>query len=137
MSRQRLLTILMLIVVVPIGFYTSFYTGPAEFWIRNSMGGLVYEIFWCLMAALVWPGTRAFHIATWVFGITCFLEFLQLWHPPILEAIRSNYFGRILLGNSFNWLDFPYYLAGSLLGWILLLVIRKVAEPSLHTSGQQ
>ena len=134
MNKRRLLTFLILIVVIPMGFYTGFYEGPGEAWIRNSMGGFVYEIFWCLLAALVWPLAKPIKIALWVFAATCFLEVLQLWHPPLLEAIRSNFLGRTLLGNSFNWMDMPYYLAGSALGWLLLLAIHKMASTSQHTS---
>jgi hypothetical protein len=34
---------------------------------------------------------------------TCLLEFLQLWHPPLLEAVRSTFIGRTVLGTSFTW----------------------------------
>lgn len=136
MNRQRLLTILLLIVVIPMGFYTSYYSGPAEGWIRNSMGGFVYEIFWCLLVALIVPAARPFNVALGVFMATCLLEVLQLWHPPFLEVLRSNYLGRLVLGNSFNWMDFPYYLLGSLAGWAMLMLVRRAAAFRHHTSDQ-
>jgi len=128
MSRQRLLTVLTLIVIVPIGFFTKFYSGPAEGWINNSLGGLLYEIFWCLVVFFLFPKTNIFKIAFWVFIITCALESLQLWHPPFLEYLRNNFIGRTILGNSFNWMDFPYYLAGSFLGYLILSLINKISD---------
>jgi hypothetical protein len=52
--------------------------------------------------------------------ITCILEVLQCWHPPFLESIRSTRIGVTLIGNSFAWLDFPHYLAGSLIAYLLI-----------------
>jgi hypothetical protein len=127
-SKQRLLTLLMLIVVVPAGFFTKFYSGPAQDWISNSAGGLLYEIFWCLIFFFLFPKTRVVLLAMIVFFATCFLEFLQLWHPPFLEYLRSDFIGRTILGNAFNWMDFPYYFIGSILGYVLLKFILKTSK---------
>lgn len=127
-SKQRWLTLLFIILIIPLGFFTKFYSGPAMNWINNSVGGLLYEIFWCLVFYFLFPLSRPFLIALIVLISTCFLEFLQLWHPPFLELIRSNFIGRTILGNAFNWMDFPYYLVGSALGYILLKLISKIAD---------
>ena len=127
-SKQRLLTLLMLIIVVPIGFFTKFYSGPAQVWINNSVGGLLYEIFWCLVLYLLFPQTQPFLLASIVFISTCFLEFLQLWHPPFLEILRGDFIGRTILGNTFNWMDFPHYFAGSFLGYFVLKFISGTTE---------
>lgn len=130
MSKYRLLIILTLIVIVPIGFLTKFYSGPAELWVNNSLGGLFYEIFWCLVFAFIFPSTKPSKIAFWVFCITCTLEFFQLWHPPFLEILRSNFIGRTILGNSFNWNDFPYYIIGSSLGYAILTILHSITKDS-------
>ena len=127
-SKQRLLIILLLIMIVPIGFFTKFYSGPAQDWISNSVGGLLYEIFWCLVLYFLFPKTRILLLAMIVLLITCFLEFMQLWHPSFLEYLRSNFIGRTILGNAFNWMDFPYYIVGSFLGYVLLKFISKISD---------
>lgn len=130
MNRQRLITLLILIVIVPVGFFTKFYTGPLQAWVNNSFGGLMYEIFWCLVIFFVFPKAKPGKIAIWVFSITCALEFLQLWHPPFLEFLRGNFIGRTILGNSFNWMDFSYYFAGSILGYFILSGITRISDKS-------
>ncbi|MCD4730999.1 MAG: DUF2809 domain-containing protein [Bacteroidales bacterium] len=139
MAKQRLITVLILIVIVPLGFITKFYSGPAEDWINNSVGGLLYEVFWCLVIAFIFTKIKPIKIAIWVFIITCMLEFLQLWHPVFLEVVRNNFIGRIILGNSFNWMDFPYYFAGSILGYLILAgIIRLPAKlPSIRNTSSQ
>jgi hypothetical protein len=127
-SKKRLLTLLMIIILVPIGFFTKFYSGPAQNWISNSIGGLLYEVFWCLVLYFMFQKTRIVIIVLIVFVTTCFLEFLQLWHPPFLEYLRGNFIGRTILGNTFNWMDFPYYIAGSILGYFLLRFISGTSD---------
>ena len=139
MNRQRLIILLVLIIIIPIGFFSKFYSGPADQWVNNSLGGLFYEIFWCLVIAFIFVKINPIKIAIWVFVLTCLLELLQLWHPPFLEILRNNFIGRTILGNSFNWMDFPYYFIGSLLGYFLLIGINRFSKnqsTNLHTSDQ-
>jgi len=128
MKRQRFIILFSILYIIPLGFYTKFYSGPAENWVNDSFGGLLYEIFWCLVIASIFVKAKPIKIALWVFVFTCMLEFLQLWHPAFLEFVRSNFIGRTILGNSFNWMDFPYYLAGSLAGYLILISIRKINQ---------
>jgi len=130
MKRQQLLILLSLVVITPIGFMTKFYHGPGQVWVSDSLGGLFYEIFWCLVFAFIFVKAKPFTIAVLVLLVTCALEFLQLWHPPLLEIIRGNFFGRTILGSAFNWLDFPYYFIGSLIGFIWLKLIKRLSSES-------
>ncbi|HEY1494825.1 MAG TPA: DUF2809 domain-containing protein [Candidatus Solibacter sp.] len=111
-------------IVVPVGFYGKrLYHGPAAHWVADSFGGVFYEILWCLVLALLIPRWKASRIALTVLIATCILEFLQLWHPPLLEWLRSFFIGRTILGSFFDWSDFPYYFIGSALGWLWLRAI--------------
>ncbi|OPX24613.1 MAG: hypothetical protein B1H05_04835 [Candidatus Cloacimonas sp. 4484_140] len=67
-------------------------------------------------------------IATAVFLITCVLEFTQLWKPEFLEILRENFLVRTVIGNSFTWSDFPYYVIGSLIGFVIMIMIKKFSE---------
>jgi hypothetical protein len=110
-------TLVSLIIVVPICSYTKFYRGPAAAWVNDSLVGVFYEIFWCLIILLFLPKVKPWIVALCVLIVTCILEFMQLWHPPFLELLRSNFIGRTLLGTTFTWTDFPYYFLGSGIGW--------------------
>ncbi len=123
--KQRILTLLSILIITPLGFLSKFYSGIGSKWFNDSLGGLLYEIFWCLVIFLILPKFKSINIAVGVFIVTCILEILQLWHPPFLELIRSNFIGRTVIGTSFVWSDFIYYLLGSALGWWWLERIRK------------
>ncbi|NIO82881.1 MAG: DUF2809 domain-containing protein, partial [Candidatus Aminicenantes bacterium] len=98
-------------------------------WVNDSLGGSFYEIFWCLVAFLFFQKSKPWKIATIVLTITCLLEFLQLWHPPFLQAIRRNFIGVTIFGDSFTWSDFPYYFVGSGIGWVWL---RWITNKTIH-----
>ena len=116
--------LLSLSVLVPLGFYLKLgYRGPFAPWVHDSFGGALYVIFWCLVAALLLPRASAFRIAVWTLAATCAIEFSQMWHPPVLEWLRSFLIGRTILGSFFDWADFPYYFVGAALGWLWLRLL--------------
>jgi hypothetical protein len=131
--RPRLL--LVLAVVFPLGFATKFYSGPAEGWVHGHAGGLLYVVFWCLLALVLWPKLSPWVVAGVVLVVTSFLEFLQLWHPPLLQSIRSTFLGHALIGSSFTWSDFPYYGAGALVAVGIARLCAKPRSPARKTTG--
>jgi hypothetical protein len=107
-----------LLLITPLGFLFKFYSGPGRLWFNNYGAGLLYELFWILIFFFIFPGRKAiYRIPLWVFGVTCALECLQLFHPPFLEKIRATFLGKALIGTTFVWWDFPHYAVGCLLGW--------------------
>ncbi len=124
-SKRIRWTLISMLIIVSLGIYSKFYSGQATNWMNNSLGGVLYVIFWCLFAFLFLSNTKLWKIAAAVFAVTCFLEFLQLWHPPLLEFLRSNFIGRTILGTTFTWSDFPYYLVGCGIGWLWMKSLQK------------
>lgn len=116
-----------IVVIVPAGFASKFYNGPGDTWVNNSLGGVLYVVFFCQLCGFIWPQRKAIlPIVTCVLAATCALETLQLWRPGILQAIRSTFVGRTLIGTTFSASDYFYYVVGALFGWLLLrLVVRK------------
>jgi hypothetical protein len=110
--------------LVPAGLATKLYAGPLQSWVANSLGGVLYEVFWCLAVLAVAPGADGKRVGAGVFAVTSLLEVLQLWHPPWLQAIRGTFPGAALLGTTFVWSDFAYYAAGSHAGWGLISAIQ-------------
>jgi hypothetical protein len=91
---QSLYTILSLLIVIAMGFFFKYYTGPAREWLNDYGAAVFYEIFWCLFAFLFFRSRSAIRqIPLGVFIITCILEFLQLWHPPLLQVFRTTLIG--------------------------------------------
>ena len=119
--------ILSLLIIVAVGLLSKRYTGFGRSWVNDFSGDILYEIFWCLFIFLLIPSRKAMNqIPIWVFSITCTIEFLQLWHQPDLDSIRSTFLGKLLLGTTFSGRDFPHYLLGCIIGWLWLRQIVRV-----------
>lgn len=127
-SKQRGLAALSLVVLTPLGLFSKFYSGPAADWVNNSLVGVWYVIFWCLCGIFFFERGKPWQIAVVVLVATCVVEFLQLWHPPWLEWLRSFFMGRVVLGTGFTWSDFPYYFIGAGLGWVWLRQLQKLGQ---------
>lgn len=124
-QKHLILAVIVLFILIPVGFSSKLYSGIGHEWINNKLGGVFYEIFWCLVIFILLPKSKPLRIAIWVFIITCILEFVQLLDNTLLEIIRSNFIGQTIIGNSFTWSDFPYYVVGSVLGYLILKKLEK------------
>ncbi len=120
MKKYRNIILVCLILTVILGLATKFYEGIFSQWLNNSFSSIFSEAFWILLVIFIRPQLPPGFVAFWVFLVTSFLEFLQLWKPPFLQAIRATLIGRLLLGNTFVWWDFLYYILGCTLTWIVL-----------------
>lgn len=126
--KVRIYTLVLILFSIPLGFYTKFYSGFGYEFVNNKLGGVFYEIFWCLLVSIFLYKVKPVHIVLAVFGFTCLLEFTQLLNFDFLVYIRSNFIGRTIIGNSFSWTDFIYYILGCFLGFFLLTKIKRVSE---------
>ena len=66
-STKQKWALILLLLITPIGFYTKFYSGLGASWVNDSLGGVFYEIFWCLLVFLLLVNARAKVIASSVF----------------------------------------------------------------------
>jgi Protein of unknown function (DUF2809) len=105
------------IALIPLGYFIRFH-GPGPAWLNDALGSVMYEMFWITLGLGIWPKIRPLHMAAAVGVATSLLEFLQLWHPPLLQVLRQTLLGRLVLGTTFSWLDFPAYVGGSVLGFL-------------------
>jgi hypothetical protein len=101
--------------------------------VNNSLGGLLYVIFWCLVVFFLFPRVAAWKIAGCVLVVTCLLECLQLYSCQLLDNIRSSFIGQAVLGNSFNPADFIYYVAGAITAYFWITFVIKVLASGHHS----
>ncbi len=127
LRQIRIHTLVCLAFITPLGFATKIYGGPGALWANSYAGGVLYVLFWVLVVVFVRPRTSPWIAATLVLGATCILEALQLFSTPALVAVRSTFLGHALIGSTFSWWDFPYYVLGALLG---AAVARLAARPA-------
>lgn len=126
LSPARRRTLGLLLIVAPVGVALKFYGGPGRWWVNNWGASFAYEVFFMTLVLFVLDApSRIGTVALGVCAGTIALEFLQLWKPPWLEAVRATFVGQAVLGNSFSWSDLPAYPLGCLLGWRLLARVMR------------
>lgn len=126
-GRRRWETLAALVLVIALGLLYDRFRATAP-GLNQELGGVLYVLAWSLGVFLLAPLAPTARWAPWIVGATTAgLEFLQLWQPPGLQALRATRLGALVLGTTFAWADFPYYLAGASLAW---LVLRGLARPS-------
>lgn len=124
LSKGRFLIVLSILIVIPLGLSSKYYPGIGHKWVNDYGAAIWYEVFWCLVAFYFFYQAKFVRlIPIYVFVVTCLLEILQLWNPPFLALIRSHILGKLLLGTTFSWWDFPHYILGSFFGFLWL---RKI-----------
>jgi hypothetical protein len=125
--RKNTRALIALFLITIFGLSSKLYPGPGSGWVNNSFSGVFYEIFWCILVYFLFNRAKAWKIAAGVLVITCLLELSQLYRNSLLDAVRGNFIGRALIGNSFSWYDYPYYFLGCGIGWYLIMRLQKAA----------
>ncbi len=130
-AKRRMIAGSLVPLVIAIGLGCKYYRGAGSEVINNfGPASVAYVLLWMLLLFLIVPRVECvWQIAIGVCLGTCLLEFLQLWHPPWLEALRATLLGRLVFGNTFSWWDFPAYFIGCLLGVAVLRGICRKSSP--------
>lgn len=124
-ARWRALTLIPMVIV--FGLACKQYQGPG-FDLINNFGpaSVAYVVLLTLLLFVASPNPqRIIHIAVAAFAITCAIEFMQLWQPMWLMGIRKTLPGRLILGTTFSWLDFPAYVFGAIVSVVILKAISR------------
>ena len=118
-------SIILLVVIAGLGFLSKLLPVFQGTWVSNNLSGLFYVTELCLVVYIVFPGNPAFVYSLLAFLFTSVLEIFQLWHPTFLTSLRNSFLGHTILGSTFSWLDFPLYIGGAVLGWVLLKWVAR------------
>ena len=81
------------------------------------------------------PRGRTRHLAAAALAFSWGVEFLQLHHDVVLDAIRSTRLGRLALGTTFNPPDLAAYAVGVGLGEVVDVVLSKLQRRSTADGG--
>lgn len=124
-KRALIKTIVLIVIITALGFSTKLVPHVEAPWLSNQLAGLFYVTELSLILYLFFPEHFIILLVIAAFLLTSLVEFMQLWHPAFLEPIRSSFLGHTIIGSTFSWLDFPWYVGGAVLGWLLLKWIKK------------
>lgn len=124
-KKALIKTIVLIVIITALGFSAKLVPHGEAKWVSNQLAGLFYVTELSLILYLFFPEHFIILLVIAAFLLTSLVEFMQLWHPTFLEPVRSSFLGHTIIGSTFSWLDFPWYVGGAVLGWLLLKWVRK------------
>ena len=115
-QRSRLIYALATALVIGTGLLWRSGLIPFPNFLAKYGGDSLWALVVFLCCGFVFRRSPTVRIAL---GAVCFawsVEFLQLYHAPWIDVIRSTRLGRLVLGTSFNGPDLIAYVIGIALG---------------------
>lgn len=130
-GRARLFAASAALVTVPLGLGSRRYAPALPHFVAEYAGDALYAtlVFFLLLFAA--PRVGRVWLAALAFGLSALVEVSQAWHVAPLDAARATRLGRLVLGTTFVWSDFPCYAVGAALGLaVARLALPPPAEPA-------
>ncbi len=127
-TRSRSWLVGATILTVCAGLGSRKFGGHLPGFVAEYAGDALYATLIYVLAAFVGPRTKGTSLALLAFGFSALVEASQAVHVGVLDAVRATLPGRLVLGTTFVWSDFPCYAAGALLGLVVDTVAGKLAH---------
>lgn len=121
----RLALLVCIVCIIPFGYGVRFSTALNAPLLQDIVGSVAYQVLLMMVVAFICPRLSLGKCAVGVFIASSAIEFLQLCKAPVLLALQATWLGRVILGNTFLWSDFPPYALGCAIGWIALRALRQ------------
>lgn len=128
LTRTRLLAAGSALVTIPLGLGSRRFAAHLPSFVADYAGDALYATLLCALLRFVCPRARALWLGLGAFALSALVELSQSLHVGVLDAARATRLGRLVLGTTFVWSDFPCYAAGALLG----VLIDNALHGSLH-----
>ena len=117
-ARNRRLYAGIALVVAGIGLQWRSGILPLPPWLASSGGDALWALLVFLCFALAMPAASTLRLALLALAFSWGIEFSQLCQAPWIDSLRDTLLGKLVLGNTFHWPDFPAYTTGIALGAI-------------------
>lgn len=115
-ARSRLLYALLALAVVAAGLLWRSGLIPMPGWLSNNGGDALWALIVFVGLGFLLPRASTLIVALLALTLAWGVEFSQLYHAPWIDAIRATIPGKLVLGNTFAWLDLMAYSLGIALG---------------------
>jgi hypothetical protein len=95
---------------------------------RDFLGDALWAMMMVWWVSAGWPRARAVVRAVVALAISWMVELSQLYHSPMLDAVRDTTFGRLTLGTGFDARDLLAYAVGVVGASVVEGVVRRRAS---------
>ena len=124
-SRARLLAAGAAMVTVALGLGSRRFGAALPTFVADYAGDTLYATLVFPLLLFAAPRARIAWLGVLAFALSALVEVSQRWHVGPLDAARATRLGRLVLGTTFVWSDFPCYAVGAALG----VAVARLALP--------
>lgn len=104
---------------IAVGLFVHLHGAPLGMVARDVLGDALWAAMIAWWAGAIAPHARLAVRSSAALAICFAVETSQLYHAPIIDAVRHTFVGHLLLGTGFDPRDFAAYAAG-IAGAVLL-----------------
>jgi hypothetical protein len=126
MKTKRLLYIVLIILIIPIGLSTRSHSTIYPDVVKEYGGDVLYATFVFFLVRFLAPKTSFLKVASISYLFCISIETLQLYHQPWIEKIRHTFPFGLILGYGFLWSDWICYGVGVLLALAICFPTEKL-----------
>ena len=108
-TRRRLTCLVMMLLLIPLGFVCRFVPVGLPYLIVKYGGSFLWAstVYWFIGYFLARQKPLVLTLISLV--VTAAIEFLKRVQSPTLENIRNTFFGIMILGRYFSYIDIAVY----------------------------
>ena len=118
-GRNRVVYAALALAVIAAGLLWRSGLIPLPEWLSNNGGDALWALMVFVGFGFLLPRASTLVVALLALGTASGVEFSQLYQAPWIDAVRATIPGKLVLGNTFNWLDQFAYAVGIALGaWV-------------------
>ncbi|HLK27730.1 MAG TPA: DUF2809 domain-containing protein [Puia sp.] len=121
---RKILYIILVIFFIWLAFATRTHHQWFHPFIVKYGGDTIWAGMFLIFLRIFFIKIKLWKLAIISYSLGIADEVSQLYHAPWIDSIRNNPVGGALLGHDFLWSDIACYAAGTLLAFILLLMIE-------------
>lgn len=130
--RLRIRYTILALITIGVGLLVHLKGNALGAEAQDITGDALYAMMIAWWVGALVPDARLLSRSAISFAICATIEFSQLWHTPLLEAIRATPIGRLVLGSGFNARDLIAYAVGVVAAAALESLVRKPRRTAVH-----
>lgn len=129
MKRNRFHYFFLIVFTIIIGLASRHFSNDLPEIINLGLGDALWALMMYWMIAFVFPAASIKNLTALALSVCFLVELSQLIQVDWLNALRSNRFAALVLGQGFLWSDFLAYTIGVVSGMLIEmnLMRRRVA----------
>ena len=123
-KRNRFVYILITILVVFLGLGSRKYGYMLPKFLSEYAGDTLWALMVFFLVGIIFNSLSTIKTAAIALIFSYIIEISQLYHAPMIDYIRHNKLGGLILGYGFLWSDLVCYMIGIISGIGIEILIK-------------